>query len=525
MTSKNSLRSRRYFLNSLVGVTVGLPTALSKALSCEAGGFRRLVTSFPGWFEGGGAEAHSAEGALEFDSSDTTLVRGFQWAKGQALAYVRDGDPVGPWYEASLPGRNAFCMRDVSHMSTGAHFLGLGVRTRNMLHRFAEHISASKQWCTWWEITREGKPAPVDYNNDHDFWYDLPANFDVLDTCYRQWLWTRDDAYLDDIFLNYYRRTVTDYVEQWDHNKDGLLEHLPQYGHMGIGTYDEDLANDVLVGADLIAAQYAAYCCYAGFQRARNQDAVAKEFTAKADALKSLYNRDWWDASSNSYRAALGEDGTFHKDLKASTGRGDIEFPLYYGLTESGPKTRASLDVLEKCLQLDEAAIDGVIGGVEGRSYLPDLFYKYGRSQSGYTALVAMMNPILKRREYPEVSYTVIGNLGSGLMGIRPSPNSEAIETYPQLNSDTGWAAMHHVPAGNNVVSIRHTENRETTLSNERGPAIAWRASFPGNANSIFMDGKRIPAENAARMGGTVETWHVLEVGPGETRVASLKGA
>ena len=39
---------------------------------------------------------------------------------------------------------------------------------------------------------------------------------------------------------------------------------------MGIGTYDEDLTDDVLVGADLIAAQYAAYGSYAAFQRARN---------------------------------------------------------------------------------------------------------------------------------------------------------------------------------------------------------------------------------------------------------------
>jgi hypothetical protein len=522
MISKNSFQSRRHFLNSLVGVTVSLPALFSKTLSGQTGEDRRLLTAFPKSFEGGGSQAHPAEGALEFDSSNTTLVRGFQWAKGQALAYVRNGDAVGPWYEASLPGRNAFCMRDVSHMSTGAQFLGLGARTKNMLRRFAEHISASKQWCTWWEITREDKPAPVDYNNDHDFWYDLPASFDVLDTCYRQWLWTRDDAYLDDVFLNYYRHTVTDYVEQWDHNKDGLLEHLPQYGHRGIATYDEDLVNDVLVGADLIAAQYAAYCRYAAIQHVRNQEAVAQQFTGKADALKALYNRDWWDASRNSYYAALGEDGTFHKDLKASTGRGDIEFPLYFGLTESGPKTQASLDVLQKCLQLDEAAIDGVIGGVEGRSYLPDIFYKYDRSRSGYTALVAMMNPTLKRREYPEVSYTVIGNLGTGLMGIRPSPNSETIETYPQLTSDSAWAAMHHVPAGNNVISVRHTENRETTLSNETGAAIAWRVSFPGNASSIFIDGRKVSAENVIRMGGTVEACHVLQVGPGETRVASL---
>jgi len=31
---------------------------------------------------------------------------------------------VGYWYEAALPGREAFCMRDVSHQSIGAETLG-----------------------------------------------------------------------------------------------------------------------------------------------------------------------------------------------------------------------------------------------------------------------------------------------------------------------------------------------------------------------------------------------------------------
>jgi hypothetical protein len=50
-----------------------------------------------------------------------------------------------------------------------------------MLRQFAQHISASKKWCSWWEITGDGNPAPVDYKSDQNFWYDLPANFDVVE--------------------------------------------------------------------------------------------------------------------------------------------------------------------------------------------------------------------------------------------------------------------------------------------------------------------------------------------------------
>src|SRR5260370_13899534 len=108
-------------------------------------------------------------------------------------------------------------MRDVCHQATGAHALGLALHNRNMLRRFAENISDSKDWCSYWEINRYNRPAPVDYTNDAEFWYNLPANFDVLDCCYRMYLWTGNVAYINDaVFLNFYDRTVHDYVDRWD---------------------------------------------------------------------------------------------------------------------------------------------------------------------------------------------------------------------------------------------------------------------------------------------------------------------
>jgi hypothetical protein len=526
MTVQNTIRTRRRFLESCIGLAFGLPMLFSQTIEGYADSLHRSRLGLLNLLAAEAAPERPREGAIEFESSDTRLVDGFRWAKAQALAYVRNTGAVGSWYEAALPGRNAFCMRDVSHMSTGAQFLGLGSRTRNMLHHFAEHISASKKWCTWWEITGDDQPAPVDYQSDSSFWYDLPANFDVLDACYRQWLWTRDRAYVDDdVFLNYYHRTVTDYIDVWDHDHKGIPEHLPGDGHMGIGTYDEDLQNQVLIGADLIAAQYAAFCDYAAIQNERNDAASAAEFTKKAEALKSLYNRVWWDPSTSSYFGALEEDGKFHHDLKASTGGSDIEFPLYFGLTEEGIKTQTSLNNLEARLHLDEAARTGIVGGVEGTSYHPDIFYKYGRTRSAYIVLLALMNPALKRREYPEVSYTVIGNIGAGLMGIRPGLRAATIETFPQLTVETQWAALHHVPVGSNTVSVRHTHSDETMLVNETGPDLVWRAAFPGTFTALRVDGVKMAAEHAVRPGGIAETWCSVPVNSGKTRVVRAEPA
>jgi hypothetical protein len=514
-----SAPSRRQFLGAAIGFAIAAPDCPLKHIC----GPRR--PSLPGSYAAASAPSALPEGAIDFESSDSKLAEGFRWAKSQALAYARTDGTIGPWYEAALPGRNAFCMRDVSHQSTGAQFLGLGPRTENMLRRFAANISAAKKWCTWWEITRDGLPAPVDYNSDRDFWYDLPANFDVLDACYRQWLWSRSPSYIDSVFLNFYRRTVLDYVRAWDQNGDGLLAHLPAYGHMGIGTYDEDLQREVLTGADLIAAQYAAYRGYAAIERARNELNAAAEFEHKAAQLKSLYNDHWWDAAQGRFFGALGEDGKFHSALKEGNGRCTLELPLYYGLTDDGPKTDAMLDLLESKLEADLTSAQGEIGGVEGRSYMPDIFYQYGRSRAGYSALTALIDPNLKRREYPEVSYTVIGNLCSGLMGIRPLPQANAIATLPQLTGETGSAELHHAPVGLNAISLRHASLAGSTLTNEAGPEIAWRAAFPVKSSVLLVDGKKTPAQNKTRTGGGDESYCEVRVKPGETCAVSVPTA
>ena len=115
--------------------------------------------------------------------------------------------------------------------------------------------------CSYWEIDKWDRPAPVDYKNDRDFWYNLTANFDVLDACWRQFLWTGDAAYLEDpAFLDFYRLTVEDYIQAWDKDGDGVPEHRPEYGYRGLGSYDEGPFSDRgLYASDLIAAMARAF--------------------------------------------------------------------------------------------------------------------------------------------------------------------------------------------------------------------------------------------------------------------------
>jgi hypothetical protein len=106
-------------------------------------------------------------------------------------------------------------------------------------------------------------------------------------------------------------------------------------------------------------------------------------------------------------------------------------------------------------------------------------------------------------------------------MGIRPAVNAGTVETFPQLTPNTQWAALHHVPFGNNAISVRHTQNSRTALSNEMGTELIWRAGFPGRTPAIAVDGKEVPAQTAVRPGGVEETYCTIRVAPGETLVAA----
>jgi hypothetical protein len=459
---------------------------------------------------------------MKLTSSDHVLVSGWDWACAQALAYAADDAPVGPWIEAALPGRAAFCMRDVAHQSSGAQILGLRRHVKNMLFRFAEKIAESRDWCTYWEINRDNLPAPVDYISDDDFWYNLPANFDVLDCCYRQYLWTGDADYINDpVFLNFYDRTVADYVARWDVNGDGLLEYLPRYGRRGLGSYDEDVKN-IRSGADLLAAQAAAYRAYAHIQELRDSPETARVYRQKAAAIEAIYETQWWSESAGTFLSILQIDGV----LRAQPEYGINCFALYFGLVQDRQKLDRALDDLIPRF---------AASNVESQSYFPEVAYRYGRDEAAYAALRHLMNPTLPRREYPEVSYSVLAAIVTGLMGVTGHADRRQVTTLGRLpgKDDEGrttkdeaahWVALDGLAVGENVVAIRHDGNRQTLLHNQSGPDLLWEARFASQVGELRVDGSPRPALNAVGSSGRPESWvHVIVPAGAACTVAVLQ--
>lgn len=440
----------------------------------------------------------TAESDLVLESSDAGLNKSFQWAKKQSLAFAFDGDPVGPWYEAALPGREAFCMRDVAHHCMGGHALGLARHNLNMLRKFAENISDSRDWCSYWEIDRYNRPAPVDYKNDAEFWYNLPANFDVLDACYRMYLWSGDLSYINDpAFVNFYDRTVTDYVQRWDLDIDRVMkrkrfinirgEFDPKKKFQffrGDPSYHES-RDEFVLGVDLLATQYVAYLAYSRIQEHRGDADSAREYLKKAVAIKKLINQDWWDRTGQK----------FHSHLSANyTMQGQAGNAMLYRNAADADKAPIVLRQFVDSIRKRPSS------GVEGQSHHPEILYRYGQPDLATAQILDLTRDGRERREYPEVPFSVVGAIVTGLMGINVEPVSalqsseepmfvdRAVRTLSGLGA-IAEAEIHRVPVRANRITVRHEGAKKTVFTNESGPSLTWQAEFV-NATSISVDGR-----------------------------------
>jgi len=462
-----------------------------------------------------GTSSSPAAGTVELESSDPRLVRSFQGARQRALGFAYAGDPVGDWYDSTAGNRYAFCMRDASHQSAGAAVLGLSGHTLNMMRRFAASVAQSRDWCGFWEINKDGFPAPVDYHDDSNFWYCLPANFDVLQACYRQFLWTNDTSYFDSVFSNFYDRSVTSYVEAWDRDHDGVMESPLKPRRRGMASYYQEDPVSV-VGADMLAAQYAGYLAYASIQERKGvpgslSNKLAEQYRAKAQALKIRFNTEWWNEVQNRYYSSILPDRRYNSEYIADSNM----FSLLFGITEEGLKTEAALDALEKI----QPRFDQVM------SYIPEVLYKYGRNEAAYQFLLELTDPGFRSRGMPEIAYAVVGAVATGLVGMTADAPHSTLETLPRLPEAMEWLKLSRVPVLGNMVTVQHRGLNETALTNSSGPLLHWKASFPVaralRSAVITVDGVAVPASFEQRINRQVVVSVTVPVKPGQTRKAA----
>lgn len=446
---------------------------------------------------------------VTFSSTDKKVEDAFNWAKGMALTYKGVAtDPVGPWYEAALPSRNAFCMRDAAHQSIGAEILGMDKENLNMFTLFTKNISANKDWCSYWEINKLGKPAPEDYRNDKEFWYNLPANFDVLFATWRLYQWTGNKYYINNPdFVRFQEKTVKEFINTWVLSADSLLTrpahlHAPtpyreqDYFHScrGLPSYSEGIPN-MRTGVDLIAAIYRGLRTYSDILKVKGRYQEAKLYTEKAERYLERLEADWWNDKQGNYYLYYTSDGKFKND-------GPIPYLLWFDALKDPARLKSHL-----------TQIATTPTNVENTSYFPYLFYKNGEWDQARKYILYLSDPATPRRAYPEVSFGVVDGIIQGLMGISPDTETNTISTLFRSNGK-GSATVNHLAILKTTIKVTHNNSHQTTLTNSGKKTIKWKAIFAGNYRTAKVNGIAHAAKKEIDKLGKVTSWVLVNVKP-----------
>jgi hypothetical protein len=349
----------------------------------------------------------------------------------------------------------------------------------------------------------------VDYKNDAEFWYNLPANFDLVDCCFRMYVWSGDPAYIHNpALLNLYTRTVTDYVERWgldiDHvmerprllNVRGIFDGAKKFPKArGIPGYDEQ-DDSYIVGFDVLATQRAAYLAYAHLQAARFDAEATAEFLQKAKQVEDLLLSSWWNKGSQCFYTKI--DGNYHL---ARCGRPYNSPALgidWYTDVSSGP-------------------------AAAGRRDDPD------------AAVARVMDLSHARLEYPEVSFSRVGDIVSEILGVTLEYSSPllaavqgswveaAVRTRSGLGTGVEWAEVRNLPIHACTVTVRHDGMRQTTFTNQSGPALIWKPTFEGTHASLLVNGRAVKSIVEKDRGGREVTSITVTVGAGGTVTVGLR--
>jgi hypothetical protein len=166
---------------------------------------------------------------------------------------------------------------------------------------------------------------------------------------------------------------------------------------------------------------------------------------------------------------------------------------------------------------------------VEGQSHHAEILYRYGFPDVAYAQLIDLTREDRARRDYPEVAYSVVGAIVTGMMGVTVEPVSpmqaamegtyvdRIVRTLSALVPQTEWAELRNLPIRANRVSVRHEEGRSSVFTNQEGPALIWQATFAGSFDTLLVDGRPVRSHPEKGYLGREFSWVRTPVGSGRT--------
>ena len=455
-----------------------------------------------------------------FETDNQQLKEAFDWATQKIKTWVVPAGQIGPVNEGHAPDakyipcfvaghrtRTCFFSRDYVHSVYGAEFFGLKEECYHMLRAFAKSAWKSRNYYAIWAINFDGETPHIgDYFNEDSFVREIPAQFELVESAYKQYLWTGDERYLSDEMFDFYTHIMVDFVKIYDTDGNGIPEGV---GDMleGYATYDERLDGELLYheAGDAIGCQYQAMLAYAGFCKARGDMAAHDEWIAKAKELKRYFNEEWSVIDGD-------KDGVFahgidfddhtkkHSGFSVET---SVFMPLKL-ITEPGKRTDNYLDLIDAG-QGTGIGFPGASMNIEGYTYYPELYFLYNRYDTAWKWMKYILDtrhlPHESPRQgpngnYPEISFNVIAHTVQGLMGVDVNVPEKKISTFSKLPDDIKYTILNEYQIGKNKLSIMHYGRNISYLTNHEGDDIEWTAYFSGYHEYLANDRRLIKAEH-----------------------------
>jgi hypothetical protein len=109
-------------------------------------------------------------------------------------------------------------MRDVAHTTRQPRRRwGLSEHNFNMLHRFDAERERKPRLLRLLGDHVQRRALPRDYADDNGFLYNLPANFDIMDACWRMFQWTGRHPAITapERSGNFYRVSAESTIRRW----------------------------------------------------------------------------------------------------------------------------------------------------------------------------------------------------------------------------------------------------------------------------------------------------------------------
>ncbi|WP_054010834.1 hypothetical protein [Arthrobacter sp. ERGS1:01] len=463
---------------------------------------------------------------IESDSAELTEI--FEWAKLTAAESVYDDGATGPLdvseahpgpyrqvpyrasYRAGYAHRSGYYQRDFVHQAVGAQLLGWARQNEDMLKSLLATATAEHGGWPVWALNFDGEtPLAIDYRSPQEFVREVPAIFEMVELVHVLYRWTGDTLLLE--HRDFWRNTLGGFLADHDTQRpNGVAEGSGLGIFQGAASYNEHPTAHFREAGDAFGAQYAATLHAAALELACGEPEAAALFERTGQEL-AAYFRDTWSRG----KADVVVNGwTVDGEPVTEWGRETTFFMPMKGLLAGDPRSEQLL------ADIDRLCADpvGAPANIEALTYVPDLFLRHGDANTAWR----WIRHIYARRNdphvvpqqglngsYPEVSFTLVAQIISGLLGVQPNAAGNVVTTRTSLPHGVERLEAFDIPFGAGTIDVGVSGGTQW-LYNGTGSPLEWR---------VFA-GPRTGFQDPHLIGPVTAT---LTVGPGERRTLTAK--